>query len=105
MTIGGVATSIDPDGLLLERVLDPALPRGFDFANRYRGARAEITLAGVTAFWQRHSRDLTVRGLEWTMHEPPIPLLAAPGTDLTIGAARVRGMRGTKAWLALRWRP
>jgi hypothetical protein len=105
MTIGGVASSIDPDALLLERVLDPALPLGFARAEHYRGWRGEVTLSGLTAFWQRHTGNLTVRGFQWTMHSPPIPLLRAPGVDVTAGVARVRGIRGTKAWLALRWRP
>jgi hypothetical protein len=34
-----------------------------------------------------------------------MPLFRAPGVEITAGVARVRGLDGTKAWLALRWRP
>ncbi len=105
MRIGGVASSITPDALLIERVIDPALPARFVEMKRYRGVRGEVKLSGITAFWQRHSRSLTVRGIEWSTHSPPIPLLGVPALDLTAGAARVSGIRGTKGWLALRWRP
>jgi hypothetical protein len=105
MTLGGVASSVTPDALLIERVLDPALPIGFAEVKRYRGARGELTLSGLTAFWQRHASHLTVRGIEWTSHAPPVPLLGLPEFDVTAGAARVSGVRGTKGWLALRWRP
>ena len=87
MTLGGVAASITPDAFLIERVLDPALPRGFTQIENYRGARAELTASGLTAFWQRHSADLTVRGLQLTAHTPPMPLLQVPALDITAGAA------------------
>jgi hypothetical protein len=105
MTIGGVASSITPDAFLIERVIDPALPLAFTRIENYRGARAELTASGLTAFWQRHSANLTVRGLQLTMHSPPMPLVQLPALDLTAGAARARGIRGTKGWLALRWQP
>jgi hypothetical protein len=105
MTIGGVTSSITPDALLIERVIDPALPRDFARIENYRGARAEITASGLTAFWQRHSANLTVRGLQYTTHTPPFPLVQLPALDLTAGAARVTGIGGTKGWLSLRWRP
>ena len=105
MTIGGVVSSITPDALLIERVVDPALPRGFTRIENYRGTRAELTASGFTMFWQRHSANLTVRGLELTTHTPPVPLVQLPALDLTVGAARVSGIRGTKGWISLRWRP
>src|SRR5207253_1542326 len=78
MTLGGVASSTDPDALLIERILDPALPPAFAVVRNYRGARAEISSGGITAFWQRHSGDVNVRGLEASVHAPPIPLLGIP---------------------------
>jgi len=105
MSLGGVASSITPDALLLERVLEPALPLKFAEVRRYRGARGEVTLSGLTAFWQRHSDNLTVRGIEWTSDTQPLPIVGLPALEITVGAARVRGTRGTKGWLALRWRP
>ncbi len=105
MTVGGVASSITPDALLIERVLDPALPRDFAHIERYRGVRGELTASGLTAFWQRHGRHLTVRGIEYTTSTPPVPLMRLAALDLTVGAARVSGFRGTKGWLSLRWRP
>jgi hypothetical protein len=105
MTVGGVASSIDPDASLVERVLDPALPPGFASVRNYRGARVELSSGGLTAFWQRHSGDVNVRGLEASMHAPPVPLLGIPAFDLMAGAARVDRLRGTKGWINLRWRP
>ena len=105
MTVGGVASSITPDALLIERVLDPALPHEFAHIERYRGLRAELTASGLTAFWQRHSAGLTARGIEVTSRTPAMPLMRLPALDLTAGAARVSGLRGTKGWLSLRWRP
>ena len=72
---------------------------------RYRGLRAELTASGLTAFWQRHGAGLTVRGIEVTSHTPAMPLMRLPAFDLTAGVARVTGLRGTKGWLSLRWRP
>ena len=105
MSLGGVASSTDPDSLLIERVLDPALPPAFAAVRSYRGARVEISASGLTAFWQRHSGDVNVRGLEVSLHAPPVPLLGIAAFDLTAGAARVEGLRGTKGWINLRWRP
>lgn len=108
MSLGGVASSITPDGILLERVDDPALPLGFAEARRYRGIRGEVSWGGVTAFWQRHDlggRRLDVRGLEASMASPPVPLIDLPALRLTAGVARASRIRGTKGWLALRLQP
>ena len=45
MSVGGVASSIVPDALLIGRVLDPALPLGFAAARRYRGVRVPAAFA------------------------------------------------------------
>jgi hypothetical protein len=105
MTLGGVASSTDPDSLLIGRVLDPALPPAFAAVRSYRCARVEISSGGLTAFWQRHSGDVNVRGLEASLHAPPVPLLGIASFDLTAGVARVDRVRGTKGWINLRWRP
>jgi len=124
MSVGGVASSIVPDALLIGRVLDPALPLGFAAARRYRGVRGDVILSSVDFFWQRHSvgtdsvrsgfsrtrpaeagPHTDVRGIELSLRSAPVPLLGLPAFDLTAGAARVRGVRGVKGWLALRWRP
>lgn len=108
MSVGGVASSIVPDALLIGRVLDPALPLGFGDARRYRGARGDVILSSVDFFWQRHdleTRNVDVRGIELSLRSVPVPILGLPAFDLTAGAARVGGIRGVKGWLALRWRP
>jgi hypothetical protein len=108
MSVGGVASSIVPDALLIGRVLDPALPLEFDAARRYRGARGDVILSSVDFFWQRHdlqTRKVDVRGIELSLRSVALPILGLPAFDLTAGAARVRGIRGVKGWLALRWRP
>ena len=105
MTLGGVASSIEPDSILIERIIDPALPPAFAHVRAYRGARLEVSAGGLTAFWQRHSGDLNIRGVEVSLHTPPVPLLGLAAFDLTAGAARVDRLRGTKGWINLRWRP
>ncbi len=107
MSVGGVASSVDPDSLLIGRVLDPALPIAFGSASHYRGARGEVNLSGLTAFWQRHDigRTVDIRGIELALRSQPVPLLRLPAFDLSAGAARVTDIRGVKGWLALRWRP
>jgi len=66
-----------------------------------------VMFSGLTAFWQRHDvgEELDVRGVELTISTPPIPLLRAAGFDFTAGGAKVTHLRGTKGWIALRWRP
>ncbi|HEY8848974.1 MAG TPA: hypothetical protein VIO12_06755, partial [Thermoanaerobaculia bacterium] len=107
MSVGGVASSVDPDALLIGRVVDPALPIAFGSASHYRGARGEVNLSGLTAFWQRHDvgHTVDVRGIELALRSQPVPLLRLPAFELTAGAARVTDIRGVKGWLALRWRP
>ncbi|HEV2718558.1 MAG TPA: hypothetical protein VG323_00955, partial [Thermoanaerobaculia bacterium] len=105
--LGGVATSIEPESLFIARVLDPALPRDFDFAHTYRGARAEVVSGAVSLFAQRHhaTRDLDLFGIEARLSRDPTPLVKAAGFDVTAGVARVRQERATRGWVALRWRP
>src|SRR5205085_11849784 len=107
VALGGVATSVDPESLFIARILDPALPRDFDFARSYRGARAELVSGPVSLFAQRHhaTRDLDLFGIEARLSRDPTPLVKAAGLDVTVGVARVRQERATRGWLALRWRP
>ncbi|HLJ73069.1 MAG TPA: hypothetical protein VKU62_00690, partial [Thermoanaerobaculia bacterium] len=105
MTVGGVVPSTTPDSLLLEHIIDPALPPAFAQQRTYRGVRGELHLGGLTAFWQRHSSATRVWGIEESLSGGPVPLLDLPAVDLTAGVARVSGLRGTKGWLALRWSP
>jgi len=107
MSLGGLASSVTPDAIQLERVSDPALPLGFADIRRYRGWRGEIGLGGVTAFWQRHDGGdhLDVRGLEVAMSSPPVPLVGLPALRISAGVARASRVRGTKGWLAVRLQP
>jgi hypothetical protein len=107
LAVGGAASSIEPQSLLIGRVLDPALDRGALDGARYRGERLELRGGAVAAFWQRHSTNRTIDllGLEATLSRDPLPIVKAAGLDLTAGVARVRQERKTRAWLAMRWRP
>jgi hypothetical protein len=107
VAVGGVATSVEPESLFIARILDPALPRDFDFAHTYRGARAELVSGPISLFAQRHhaSRNLDLFGMEARLSRDPTPLVKAAGFDVTAGVARVRQERATRGWLALRWRP
>jgi hypothetical protein len=107
LSLGGAASTIEPDSLLIERILDPAFERDTLTAAAYRGERLSISSSGLTAFWQRHhlGSDTDAVGIESSMHVPPIPLVKTPALQLTAGVARVRVVRKTRAWLALRWQP
>ena len=105
LALGGVASSMDPDALLLARVLDPALPADYATLEHYHGVRAEVTMGMVSVFWQRHSGDTTVRGIEAAIHAPPVPLIGIAAFDLVGGFARVSQLHGTQGWISLRWRP
>ena len=109
--VGGAASTIEPDSLLIGRILDPAIARGTLAGNSYRGERLFIGSSGVTAFWQRHhlgnqnDLDIDLIGIESSITVPPLPLLKTPGLQLTGGVARVRVAGRTRAWLAIRWSP
>ena len=107
VALGGIATSVEPESLFIARILDPALPRDFDFAQHYRGVRAELVSGPVSLFAQRHhaTRDLDLFGIEARLSRDPTPLVKAAGFDITVGVARVRQERATRGWAALRWRP
>ncbi|HKS25741.1 MAG TPA: hypothetical protein VJZ76_23325 [Thermoanaerobaculia bacterium] len=107
VALGGVATSVEPASLFIARILDPALPRDFDVARNYRGARAEVVSGPVALFAQHHhaSRSVDLYGLEARLSRDPTPLVKAAGFDLTAGVARVRQERAVRGWLAIRWRP
>ncbi|HSY52760.1 MAG TPA: hypothetical protein VLC46_28425 [Thermoanaerobaculia bacterium] len=107
ITLGGAASTIEPDSLLIERVLDPALERGTLSGTNYRGERFSIGSSGLTAFWQRHhlGSDVDLVGIESNTSVPAMPLVKTPALQLTVGIARVRVAAKTRAWLALRWQP
>jgi hypothetical protein len=107
LTVGGFTSSVVPDSLRVERVDDPALPRGFVVTDRYRSARATIGTDMVFLFWRRYDfgDHVDVRGLEASISAPALGLLKSAGFDLTLGGAKVTGIRGLKGWIGLRWRP
>ena len=107
LTLGGTASSIEPDSLLLDRILDPAFARGSLTSSAYRGERVSAGLDSLTAFWQRHhlGSDLDVIGLETATNIPAMPLVKTPALQLTAGIARVRIERKTRGWVGVRWKP
>lgn len=107
LSIGGAGSSIEPDSLLIERRLDPALDRDAMIARRPRGERVELRMGVASLFWQRYtgSGTIDVTGAELALVRAATPLLEAAGMQLTAGLARVRPDHRTRAWLALRWRP
>jgi hypothetical protein len=107
LTLGGTPSSIEPDSLLLDRILDPAFARGSINATNYRGERLSIAASGLTAFWQRHhlGRDIDLIGLETSTTIPAMPLVKTPALQLTAGIARIRLERKTRGWVAVRWKP
>ncbi|MEA2568895.1 MAG: hypothetical protein QOI24_896 [Acidobacteriota bacterium] len=110
MTVGGMASSIIPESLNVDRVFDPALAPGSLSGRRYTGARFDLTfpaIAPFTAFYQYHriGPRARVAGLEATLRGAPVPILKFAAFDVTAGVARVIDDRKTKLWLSLRWRP
>ena len=109
--VGGAASTIEPDSLLIARILDPALERGALTGGTYRGERLFVGSSGLSAFWQRHhlgndiDLDIDLIGIESSIAVPPLPLLKTPGLQLTGGVARVRIAGRTRAWLTIRWMP
>jgi hypothetical protein len=107
LSLGGSASSIEPDSLLLDRVLDPAFARGSLSSSTYRGERLSIGTGGITAFWQRHDlgQNINVVGIESVTAIPAMPLVKTPALQLTAGIARVRIERKTRGWVGVRWKP
>ena len=107
LTLGGIATSIEPDSLLLDRILDPAFERGSLTSATYRGERLSVGLGSITAFWQRHhlGTNIDLFGVETNFSVPPMPVVKTPGLQLTAGFAQVRLPRKTRGWVSVRWKP
>jgi hypothetical protein len=107
LSLGGAASTIEPDSLLTDRILDPAFERDSFTAATYRGERLFVGTSGISVFWQRHhlGSDVDLFGIETSMSVPPIPLVKTPGLQLTAGVAQVRLARKTRGWVAVRWKP
>jgi WD40-like Beta Propeller Repeat len=106
LPLGGIATSVMPQSLVAQRIIDPALALSPLIGDRYNGGRVEVGSGYVTAFYQQHRIDgqrLGYPGVEITMQSPPITWIKTPAFDLTIGAARVEGK--SRWWAGLRYRP
>jgi len=106
LTLGGTASSIEPDSLLLNRILDPAFERGLT-SSTYRGERLSLGLGALTAFWQRHhlGTDIDLLGIETNVSVPPMPLVKTPALQLTAGVAQVRDTRKIRGWVGVKWKP
>jgi hypothetical protein len=117
LLLGGLTTSILPDSFMADRLLDPALPYAALAGDRYTGLRAEITMSGLTGFWQRHDLGrgtrLSLAGISAEVTSPPVPLVKLPAVELIVGVARLLGEPSgvriaggrTRGWIALKWRP
>lgn len=103
--VGGIAPTILPLSAVANRVLDPALETATLRGRRYTGARADVSLGGLTLFYRQHRMNerLNVEGVEIARRVPANPLLKAPAIDLTAGAARVVGR--TRWWIGVRLAP
>ncbi len=107
LALGGSPSTIEPDSLLISRILDPAVERGSFTAATYRGERLSIGASALTAFWQRHhlGSDVNLIGIETNISVPPMPLAKTPALQLTVGVAQVRLTRKTRGWVGVRWKP
>ncbi|MEA2413356.1 MAG: hypothetical protein QOI58_13 [Thermoanaerobaculia bacterium] len=107
LTLGGTASSIEPDSLLFDRILDPAFARDSFTASTYRAERLSIELGSLTAFWQRHhlGTDIDLYGVESNFSIPAMPLVKTPALQLTAGVAELRMARKIRGWVGVRWTP
>jgi hypothetical protein len=107
LSLGGAASTIEPDSLLIARVLDPALERDSMSGRSYRQERVSIGASGVSLFWQRHhlGNDIDLLGIESSVAVPPMAIVKTPGLQVSGGIARVQLTHKTRAWLTMRWRP
>jgi Tol biopolymer transport system component len=107
VSLGGIASSIEPDSLLIERILDPAFDRDTLTASTYRGERLFIVASGLTFFWQRHHLvdDVDLFGVETSASIPAMPLIKTPALQLIAGVAQLRAGRKVRGWVGVRWRP
>ena len=106
LPVGDPATTLMPQSLIAQRIIDPALAPSTLIGERYSGGRVEIGSGLVTAFYQQHrvgGQHLGYPGLEVTMQSPPITWIKTPAFDLTLGAARVEGK--SRWWAGIRYRP
>src|SRR6185369_9337338 len=94
LPLGGIATTVMPQSLVAQRIIDPALAPGTLTGDRYSGGRVEIGSGYITAFYQQHrigSQRIRYPGVEITLQSSPVTWIKTPALDLTIGAARVEG--------------
>jgi hypothetical protein len=103
--LGGIAPTILPESAVANRVLDPALETATLAGTRYTGARADLSLSGITLFYRQHRMNerLNEEGVEFATRMPAMPLLKTPALDLTAGAARV--LQRTRWWIGVRLSP
>jgi len=107
LTLGGTATSIEPNSLVLDRILDPAFERGSLSSSTYRGERLFVGLGSLTVFWQRHylGTNIDLLGFETYFSVPPMTLVKTPGLQLTAGIAQVRLTHKVRGWVGVRLKP
>jgi Tol biopolymer transport system component len=107
LTLGGTPSTIEPDSLLIEHLLDPAFERDSFSSPTHRGERLSIGTSGLTAFWQRHhlGADIDLLGIETNASIPAMPLVKTPALQLTAGVAQVRMTHKIRGWVGVRWKP
>jgi hypothetical protein len=117
LQLGGVSSSVLPDGVLAGRILVAPLPAGTLIGDEYEGQKAGLLLGGLPLFFERHrmwDRDqgrgewLRLVGIEWDVTGDPVPLVRLPGFHVTVGVARILDQPledVTEGWIGVAWRP
>jgi hypothetical protein len=119
LLLGGVPSSIVPDGAVSSRMLNPALPIGTLRGDDYELQRVTVNTAmlPLALYLERHrmwgggdpARPwLRVAGAELDLRMEPLPILGLPAFDALLGVARLLDApfeNETTWWLNLRWRP
>ncbi len=115
--LGGVGSSLLPAGVVVARIVAPALPEGVEVGDRMAGWSVALANGPASAFY-RGDRVwggggavqgwIRRAGVEWTMTTEPLPLLGLPAMRAGVGVARVldHPLEGaTRWWVSVSWSP
>ena len=115
--LGGMPATILPDSVQSMRALVPALPVGTAFGDEYERQRAELVVAGLPFFFERHrlwyrgqprGEWLRVAGVSVDVFGRPQPLVRLPAATVRLGVARILDAPfkdKTRWWLGVVYRP
>lgn len=111
---GGVGSPLVDPAVLSQRLPDPAVPVGWAIGTRAASVRVAWRRDGVETYYRWTSAGASIGswkrvfGTEIDFDVPPVPIIALPSIDFTLGAARLLDppLDGeTRIYGSLRYRP